>query len=119
MRLKLNVKMAAIRNTQYAIRNAGQKYAIRKMLKNTQLLNTLRMAYLTLMGARETGRAVQWRSERSRCTPSTSATHGRVLDRDRRYHPQASPPVTITPGPVEQVVLDQDDRVRGMVGGWS
>ena len=25
---------------------------------------------------RETGRAVQWRSERSRCTPSTSATHG-------------------------------------------
>ena len=49
MRLKLNVKMAAIRNTQYAIRNAGQKYAIRKMLKNTQLLNTLRMAYLTLM----------------------------------------------------------------------
>ena len=49
MRLKLNVKMAAIRNTQYAIRNAVQKYAIRKMLKNTQLLNTLRMAYLTLM----------------------------------------------------------------------
>ena len=50
MRLKLNVKKAAkyaIRNTQIAIRNAGQKYAIRKMLKNTQLLNTLRMAYLT------------------------------------------------------------------------
>ena len=52
MRLKLNVKMAAIRNTQYAIRNAGQKYAIRKMLKNTQLLNTLRMAYLTSLRSR-------------------------------------------------------------------
>ena len=41
---------------------------------------------------------------------------------DRRYHPQASPPITITPGPVEQVVLDHD-RVRGVViggyGEWS
>ena len=44
--------------------------------------------------------------------------HARQLD----YHPQASPPVTITPGPVEQVVLDHD-RVRGVViggyGEWS
>ncbi len=32
----LDVKIAVIRNTQYAIRNSGQKYAIRKMLKNTQ-----------------------------------------------------------------------------------
>ena len=46
--------------------------------------------------------------------------HARQLD--QRYHPQASPPVTITPGPVEQVVLDHD-RVRGVViggyGEWS
>ena len=49
---------------------------------------------------------------------ATSATHGSW----RRYHPQASPPVTIAPGPVEQVVLDHD-RVRGVViggyGEWS
>jgi hypothetical protein len=39
----LDVKIAVIlRNNQYAIRSAGQKYAKRKMLKNTQLLNTLR-----------------------------------------------------------------------------
>ena len=55
-RLKLNVKwhLAAIRNTQIAIRNRGIVVTqcgskIRKMLKTTQLLNTLRMAYLTLM----------------------------------------------------------------------
>jgi hypothetical protein len=46
--------------------------------------------------------------------------HARRLD--RRYHPQASPPVTLTPGPVEQIVLDHD-RVRGVVlggyGEWS
>jgi hypothetical protein len=44
------MKIAVIRNTQYAqyvMRNAGQKYAIRKMLKNTQLLNTVRMALVT------------------------------------------------------------------------
>ena len=46
--------------------------------------------------------------------------HARQLD--RRYHPQASPPVTLAPGPVEQVVLDHD-RVRGTTlggyGEWS
>ena len=46
--------------------------------------------------------------------------HARQLD--RRYHPQASPPVTLTPGPVEQIVLDHD-RIRGVVlggyGEWS
>ena len=31
----LEVKIAVIRNAQYVIRNAGQKYAIRKKLKNT------------------------------------------------------------------------------------
>jgi len=34
------------RSTQYSMCNTSQKYAIRKMLKNTQLLNTLRMALL-------------------------------------------------------------------------
>ena len=43
--------------------------------------------------------------------------HSRQLD--RRYHPQASPPVTLTPGPVEQIVLDHD-RVRGVaLGGYG
>jgi hypothetical protein len=37
------------RNTQYSMCNASQKCAIRKMLKNTQLLNTLRMALLTVL----------------------------------------------------------------------
>ena len=43
------MKIAVIRNTQYAVRNAGQKYAIRKMLKIRKKQNTLRMAYLSLM----------------------------------------------------------------------
>ena len=46
--------------------------------------------------------------------------HARELD--RRYHRLRSPPHTITPGPVEQILLDHD-RTRGIVlggyGEWS
>jgi len=40
--------------------------------------------------------------------------HARELD--RRYHRLRSPPLTITPGPVEQILLDHD-RTRGIVLG--
>ena len=43
--------------------------------------------------------------ERAQRVHTEYLAHARRLD--RRYHPQASPPVTLTPGPVEQVVLDQ------------
>jgi len=46
--------------------------------------------------------------------------HARRLD--RQYHPLASPPVTLAPGPVSQIILDHV-RVRGLVIGayseWS
>ena len=58
--------------------------------------------------------------ERAQQVHTEYLRHARQMD--RRYHPQASPPVTLTPGPVEQVVLDHD-RVRGVVlggyGEWS
>ena len=58
--------------------------------------------------------------ERAQQVHTEYLRHARQLD--RRYHPQASPPVTLTPGPVEQIVLDHD-RVRGAVlggyGEWS
>ena len=61
-----------------------------------------------------------WVSPRDRVVRLAERANARQLD--QRYHPQASPPVTITPGPVEQVVLDHD-RVRGVViggyGEWS
>ena len=38
---------------------------------------------------------------------------------DRQFHPQRSPPVTLTPGPVEQIVLDHT-TTRGLVfGGYA
>ena len=58
--------------------------------------------------------------ERAQQVHAEYLRHARQMD--RRYHPQASPPVTLAPGPVEQVVLDHD-RVRGVVlggyGEWS
>ena len=48
--------------------------------------------------------------ERAQQVHTEYLRHARQLD--RRYHPQASPPVTLTPGPVEQIVLDHD-RARG------
>ena len=58
--------------------------------------------------------------ERAQHVHTEYLRHARQLD--RRYHPQASPPVTLTPGPVEQIVLDHD-CVRGAVlggyGEWS
>ena len=78
-----------------------------------------RARHATSLRGRETGRAVQWRSEPASAAgaprvppPRTAAGPWALL----LYHPQASPPVTITPGPVDQVMLDHD-RVRGVVIG--
>ena len=74
----MNVKMAAIRNAQCAIRNAGLEYAIRKMLKKPQLLNTLRMAYLTLMRSHTQGPANSPRNSRVACQANQGPNVGRM-----------------------------------------
>jgi len=58
--------------------------------------------------------------ERAQRVHTDYQRHARRLD--RQYHPLASPPVTLAPGPVSQIILDHV-RVRGLVigayGEWS
>ena len=103
--------------TSSADRPSRDRQPMRRLLLDWKTVHAGTARYRTPRARDRQSGAVE---ERAQQVHTEYLRHARQLD--RRYHPQASPPATLTPGPVEQIVLDHD-RVRGVVlggyGEWS
>ena len=103
--------------TSSADRPTRARRPLRRLLFDMKTIHVGTALYRTPRARDRHSGAVE---QRAQAVHPAYVHHARELD--RRYHRLRSPPHTITPGPVEQILLDHD-RTRGIVlggyGEWS